>query len=78
MDDTIASNSPRTMFPVIKDDMLAPSDQRAIDAVAAKRTRLDPRSLEYIKVAHTDDPGDPRDIEVVGSDTSRYRRASRI
>jgi uncharacterized protein (DUF362 family) len=74
MDGTTAGNGPgpRTMFPVIKDYMLASADQVAIDAVAAKMMGFDPMSLEYIKVAHDDGLGigDPRDIEVVGDDVS--------
>ncbi|HTM46625.1 MAG TPA: DUF362 domain-containing protein [Polyangiaceae bacterium] len=74
MDGTTAGNGPgpRTMFPVIKDYMLASSDQVAIDAVAAKMMGFDPLSLEFIKVAHDDGlgVGDPRDIEVVGADIS--------
>jgi uncharacterized protein (DUF362 family) len=74
MDGTTAGNGPgpRTMFPVIKDYMLASSDQVAIDAVAAKMMGFDPMSLEYIKVAHDDGlgVGDPRDIEIVGADIS--------
>lgn len=74
MDGTTAGNGPgpRTMKPVIKDYMLASSDQVAIDAVAAKMMGFDPLSLEYIRVAHDDGlgVGDPRDIEVVGDDVS--------
>jgi uncharacterized protein (DUF362 family) len=74
MDGTTAGNGPgpRTMFPVIKDYMLASNDQVAIDAVAAKMMGFDPMSLEFIRVAHDDGlgVGDPRDIEVVGSDIS--------
>jgi hypothetical protein len=74
MDGTTAGNGPgpRTMFPVIKDYMLASQDQVAIDAVAAKMMGFDPMSLEYISVAHEDGlgTGDPRDIEIVGADIS--------
>ncbi len=74
MDGTTAGNGPgpRTMFPVIKDYMLASEDQVAIDAVAAKMMGFDPMSLEYINVAHEDGLGcgDPRDIEIVGDDIS--------
>ncbi len=74
MDGTTAGNGPgpRTMFPVIKDYMLASADQVAIDAVAAKMMGFDPMKLEYIKVAHDDGlgVGDPRDIEIVGDDIS--------
>jgi uncharacterized protein (DUF362 family) len=74
MDGTTAGNGPgpRTMFPVIKDYMLASSDQVAIDAVAAKMMGFDPMDLEFINVAHEDGlgVGDPRDIEIVGADIS--------
>jgi uncharacterized protein (DUF362 family) len=74
MDGTTAGNGPgpRTMFPVIKDYMLASQDQVAIDAVAAKMMGFDPLSLEYINVAHQDGlgVGDPRDIEIAGDDIS--------
>src|SRR5512142_2022422 len=74
MDGTTAGNGPgpRTMFPVVKDYMLASSDQVAIDAVAAKMMGFDPLGLEFIRVAHDDGlgVGDPRDIEVVGADIS--------
>jgi uncharacterized protein (DUF362 family) len=74
MDGTTAGNGPgpRTMFPVVKDYMLASADQVAIDAVAAKMMGFDPMSLEYIRVAHDDGlgVGDVRDIEIVGADIS--------
>jgi uncharacterized protein (DUF362 family) len=70
MDGTTAGNGPgpRTMFPEIKNVMLASSDQTAIDAVAAKMMGFDPLSIEYIRVAHDDGlgVGDPREIEIVG------------
>jgi uncharacterized protein (DUF362 family) len=74
MDGTTAGNGPgpRTMFPVVKDYMLASADQVAIDAVAAKMMGFDPLSIEYINVAHNDKlgVGDVRDIEIVGADIS--------
>jgi len=74
MDGTTAGNGPgpRTMYPVVKDYMLASADQVAIDAVAAKMMGFDPMSLEFINVAHADGlgVGDPRDIEIVGADIS--------
>src|SRR5688572_27770157 len=74
MDGTTCGNGPgpRTMFPVVKDYMLASADQVAIDAVAAKMMGFDPMSLEYIRLAHEDGlgVGDPREIEVVGADIS--------
>ena len=75
MDGTTVGNGPgpRTMYPVIKDYMLASADQTAIDAVAAKMMGFDPMSIEYINVAHNDKlgTGDPREIEIVGDDISK-------
>ncbi len=70
MDGTTAGNGPgpRTMYPVVKNVMLASADQVAIDAVSAKMMGFDPMSLDYIRLAHEDKlgVGDPRDIEIVG------------
>ena len=70
MDGTTAGNGPgpRTMYPVVKNVMLASADQVAIDAVSAKMMGFDPMSLDYIRLAHEDGLGigDPRDIEIVG------------
>jgi uncharacterized protein (DUF362 family) len=74
MDGTTAGNGPgpRTMFPVIKNYILASADQVAIDAVAAKMMGFEPLSIEYIRVAHEDKLGigDVREIEIVGADIS--------
>lgn len=74
MDGTTAGNGPgpRTMYPVIKDYILASADQVAIDAVSAKMMGFDPMSIEYINVAHQDKlgVGNVRDIEIVGDDIS--------
>jgi uncharacterized protein (DUF362 family) len=74
MDGTTAGNGPgpRTMYPVVKDFILASQDQVAIDAVAAKMMGFDPMRIEYINVAHNDrlGIGDVRDIEIVGADIS--------
>jgi uncharacterized protein (DUF362 family) len=74
MDGTTAGNGPgpRTMYPVVKNFILASADQVAIDAVAAKMMGFDPLGIEYINVAHQDGlgVGDTRDIEVVGEDIS--------
>jgi hypothetical protein len=58
---------------VTKNVMLASADQVAVDAVAAKLMGFDPMSIEYIRLAHKDGLGigDPRDIDVVGSDISQ-------
>jgi uncharacterized protein (DUF362 family) len=75
MDGTTCGNGPgpRTMFPVIKNLILASSDQVAIDAVAAKMMGFDPMSLKYINLAHQAGLGigKPEDIELVGEDVSR-------
>lgn len=74
MDGTTAGNGPgpRTMYPVVKNYILASADQVAIDAVSAKMMGFDPLSIEYIRVAHEDKlgVGDVRDIEIVGADIS--------
>jgi uncharacterized protein (DUF362 family) len=76
MDGTTAGNGPgpRTMYPVVKNVMLASADQVAIDAVSAKLMGFDPLSIGYIRMAHEDGlgVGDPREIEVVG-DTEATR-----
>ncbi len=74
MDGTTAGNGPgpRTMFPEVKNYILASADQVAIDAVAARMMGFDPLSIEYINVGHQDGlgVGDVRDIEVAGADIS--------
>jgi uncharacterized protein (DUF362 family) len=74
MDGTTAGNGPgpRTMYPEIKNFILASADQVAIDAVAAKMMGFDPLSIEYINVAHQQGlgTGDVRDIEITGCDIS--------
>jgi uncharacterized protein (DUF362 family) len=70
MDGTTAGNGPgpRTMYPEIKNVILASGDQVAIDAVAARLMGFDPLSIGYIRLAHEAGlgVGDPRDIELVG------------
>ncbi len=74
MDGTTAGDGPgpRTMRPVVKNYILASSDQVAIDAVAAKMMGFDPLGIEYIRVAHDDKlgVGDVREIEVTGADVA--------
>src|SRR6202043_2184893 len=74
MDGTTAGNGPgpRTMFPEIKNVLLASGDQVAIDAVAAKLMGFDPMTIPYIRLAHEAGLGigDPREIEIVGDDVS--------
>jgi uncharacterized protein (DUF362 family) len=71
MDGTTAGNGPgpRTMYPEIKNVMLASADQVAIDAVAARMMGFDPLSdITYIRLAHERGlgVGDVREIEIVG------------
>jgi uncharacterized protein (DUF362 family) len=70
MDGTTAGNGPgpRTMYPEIKNVVLASGDQVAIDAVAAKLMGFDPLTIPYIRLAHEAGLGigDPREIEFVG------------
>jgi uncharacterized protein (DUF362 family) len=74
MDGTTAGNGPgpRTMYPEIKNVILASADQVAIDALAAKMMGFNPLDLPYIRLAHERGLGigDPKDIEVVGDDVS--------
>jgi uncharacterized protein (DUF362 family) len=75
MDGTTAGNGPgpRTMFPVVKNFMLASADQVAIDAVSAKMMGFDPMTLQYISAADEDGLGNgrPENIDIVGDDVSR-------
>jgi uncharacterized protein (DUF362 family) len=70
MDGTTAGNGPgpRTMYPEIKNVILASGDQVAIDAVAARLMGFDPLSINYIRLAHAAGLGigDPHQIELVG------------
>jgi uncharacterized protein (DUF362 family) len=74
MDGTTAGNGagPRMVQPLVKNVLLASSDQVAIDAVAAKLMGFDPLSIRYIRLAQEQGlgVGDPRDIELVGDDVS--------
>jgi hypothetical protein len=74
MDGTTAGNGPgpRTMFPVVKNFMVASADQVAIDAVSAKMMGFDPMSLQYIAAADEDGLGNgrPENIDIVGDDVS--------
>jgi hypothetical protein len=74
MDGTTAGNGPgpRTMFPEVKNVILASADQVAIDAIAAKMMGIDPLSIDYIRLAHERGlgVGNPSEIEIVGEDIS--------
>ncbi|MCP4230786.1 MAG: DUF362 domain-containing protein [bacterium] len=74
MDGTTAGNGPgpRTMFPEIKNVILASADQVAIDAISAKMMGMDPLSIDYIRIAHERGlgVGNPSEIEIIGEDIS--------
>lgn len=74
MDGTFAGDGPgpRAMRWHEKDIILASADQVAIDAISAKIQGFDPMSLKFIRLAHELGlgVGDPKDIEIVGYDTS--------
>ena len=70
---------PRTMTPVVKNILLASSDQVAIDAVAAKLIGFDPMKIKCIRLAHEGGlgKGDLDEIEVVGDlDTAEIKRTN--
>jgi len=71
-DGTTCGNGPgpRTLFPVIKNLILAGGDCVALDAVAAKIMGFDPMSIDYIRLAHERGLGVGRidEINVVGED----------
>lgn len=75
MDGTTCGNGPgpRTMFPVVKNLILASTDQVAIDAVAAKMMGFDPMSIKYINLAHQAGLGigKPEEIEIIGHDIAQ-------
>src|SRR5204863_5596070 len=72
MDGTTAGNGPgpRTMYPEIKNVILASGDQVAIDAVSARLMGFDPLTIDYIRMAHEAGlgVGDPREITIVGDE----------
>ena len=82
VDGTTAGNGPgpRTMFPVVKNFMLASADQVAVDAVSAKMMGFDPMSIDYIRLGHEAGlgVGRPADIEVVGADVSQESWGFRV
>ncbi len=70
---------PRTMTPVVKNLLLASSDQTAIDAVVAKMIGFDPMEVPCIRLAHEHGLGKGRidEIEVIGDmDTAEVKRTN--
>ena len=82
MDGTTAGDGagPRMIRPVVKNIILASSDQVAIDAVAAKLMGFDPLSIKYIHLAHERGlgAGDLCHIELVGDDVSEENWGFRV
>ncbi len=74
MDGTVCGDGagPRTMFPRVKNYLLASADSVAIDAIAAKMMGFDPLSIPYLRMCQDRGLGtaDPRQIEVAGEDVS--------
>ncbi|MDH4099506.1 MAG: DUF362 domain-containing protein [Nitrospirota bacterium] len=72
MDGTVCGDGagPRTMFPRVKNYILASADSVAIDSIAAKLMGFDPMTIPYIRMCHERGlgVGDPREIEIVGED----------
>ncbi|HXU12868.1 MAG TPA: DUF362 domain-containing protein, partial [Candidatus Binatia bacterium] len=72
MDGTVCGDGagPRTMFPKIKNYILASADSVAIDAVAASMMGFDPLSIPYLRMCHERELGcaDVAKIELRGED----------
>jgi uncharacterized protein (DUF362 family) len=72
MDGTVCGDGagPRTMFPRVKNYLLASSDSVAIDAIAAKMMGFSPMEIPYLRMCHERGLGvaDPREIEVAGEE----------
>jgi uncharacterized protein (DUF362 family) len=75
MDGTVCGDGagPRTMFPRVKNYILASADSVAIDAIAAKMMGFSPMEIPYLRMCHERGLGiaDPAQIEVVGEDVSK-------
>lgn len=74
MDATVCGDGagPRTMFPKIKNYLLASADSVAIDAVAAKMMGYNPMDIPYIRMCDQMKlgSGNPDNIEIIGEDIS--------
>ncbi|MBT3984785.1 DUF362 domain-containing protein [archaeon] len=75
MDGTVCGDGkgPRTMYPKIKDYIVASKDQVAIDAISAKMMGFDPMKIKFIKIAHDLGlgMGDVDQIDIVGENISK-------
>jgi uncharacterized protein (DUF362 family) len=74
MDGTVCGDGagPRTMFPRVKNYILASADSVAIDAIAARMMGFAPLEVPYLRMCHERGLGvaDPREIDVVGEDVA--------
>ena len=74
MDGTVCGDGagPRTMFPKIKNFILASGDSVSIDSIAAKMMGFNPMEIPYIRMCHERGLGigDPAEIEIIGEDLS--------
>ena len=75
MDGTVCGDGagPRTMFPKVKNYILASGDSVSIDAIAAKMMGFDPMEIPYIRMCDEMGlgVGNPKNIEIVGEDISK-------
>jgi uncharacterized protein (DUF362 family) len=75
MDGTVCGDGagPRTMFPKVKNYILASGDQVAIDAIAAQMMGFDPLSIPYLRMCHERELGvaDPAHITVRGENIAK-------
>ena len=72
MDGTVCGDGagPRTMFPKIKNFILASNDSVAIDAIAAKMMGYEPMNIPYLRMCDEMGlgVGNPENIEILGED----------
>jgi len=78
MDGTVCGDGagPRTMFPKIKNLILASADQVAIDAISAKMMGYDPLKIKFIKLAHDRGLGcgDVDQIDIKGISRAEFNK----
>jgi hypothetical protein len=74
MDGTVCGDGagPRTMFPKIKNYILASGDSVSIDSIAAKMMGFNPMEIPYIRMCEERGlgVGNPKDMEIIGEDIS--------
>ena len=74
MDGTVCGDGagPRTMFPKVKNYILASGDSVSIDSIAAKMMGFNPMEIPYIRMCDEMGlgVGNPKDIEIAGENVS--------